>query len=796
MTEKGEFIQVLKRTRPLMLFVLCILTFILLLCPAACAEENLIENGDFTAIDDENLPEYWFTDAFILDTGYTVFSVKEGDPEHPVYVEINNIGSNDARFAQTVPVEPDSLYCLSGYIRAEDVQGGHGANLSVEGVYAFSEECYDTGGAWKYISYYGETGPDQEYVTVFARVGGYSGESTGKADFAELSLTRVDSVPGEEVADLWFRTGSAVYEDDEEEPENGSAPFWPWLLLISAVYAAAAAVMLNRDAPSLPPERKKPYHAFVLLILFLALVLRVMIASLVEGYMVDVNCFLSWGHTMAALGPARFYEGTNFCDYPPLYTDVLGLNSFLADKLNADAAATRIIFRLIPSVCDLAASMWLYGLLNRQKRIQPSRCLAFLCFLAFNPAAVLNSAAWGQMDSVLCLLLLIVAVYATEGRWIAALPLYVVSVLIKPQALMLGPLGLTYIIRSYACSKPSRRPILTGTGISLLTLAAGVIPFSIRQNWDWLIQLYGRTLASYPYATVNTANLYYLLGGNWAGVEKTAHLLAPVVLGLLTIGYGIWWYKQSKELPHRVIETALCIVFSAGFLVLAVSGGTWAWTGGLAMAFVFVIALGQAVRSRDIRLLPYLGALIYILLYVFGIKMHERYIFPALLLLASAWVILRDRRILLLTLLFTFTLFMNEGIVLDNSIRLGSSYGHLNQDTVWLADILCVLNLSGAVYSVYLSLELFLGRQSKGLPRFFHIRRGTSRSPLNWRQDRTLHWTRKDTAILMIITAVYSAVSLTTLGSTKAPQTAWTSSSPGEQIVFDLGEKKNDFEIL
>ena len=82
--------------------------------------------------------------------------------------------------------------------------------------------------------------------------------------------------------------------------------------------------------------------------------------------------------------------------------------------------------------------------------------------------------------------------------------------------------------------------------------------------------------------------------------------------------------------------------------------------------------------------------------------MHERYIFPALMLLSAGWIMIRDRRILYVLLLFSLTVFINEGIVLDNSIRLGSSMGHLNRDTVWLADLISMVNVSGAVYAVWL----------------------------------------------------------------------------------------------
>ncbi len=788
--------------------LLAVLLALMALLPLtfAAAEENLLLNGDFAVLDEDGLPVDWYTDAYIMETGYTVFSVREGDEEHPRLIEINNIGNNDARFAQMVDVEPETLYCLSGYVRAEGVTGGHGANLSVEGVYAFSEKVYNTAGEWKYIEYYGETGPDQREITVFARVGGYSGESKGKAAFANLSLRPVDSVPGDGVADLWF-VPSSSWDDDgdlaEEEGEKTPGPAWPWLLLISGLYAAGALAAFSWQTRErdLTGNGGKGQGAFVTGILLAALALRVLISALVEGYMVDVNCFLSWGATFAAHGPTQFYQATNFCDYPPLYTYVLGLNSVLAQALGGGTAVNRIVFRLIPSLCDLAACFLLYRLLEKRGEGLSARArLLFLFFLAFNPATVLNSAAWGQMDSVLCLLLLGVAVLAVEGRWAACLPLYVVSVLVKPQALMLGPLGLFYIVIAWIREKESRKKILLGVGISLLTLAAGVIPFSLRQNWDWLIQLYSKTLASYPYATVNTANFYYLLGGNWSSVTRSAPLLASLLLGLLCLGWGAWWLRRAKGQKAVWTEAALASLFAAGFVVCACIGASWAWVGGLAMAFAFVVVLCPAIRSGEIRLLPWLGAVLFILLYVFGVKMHERYLFPALLLLALAWVLRRDRRILSVLLLYTITLFLNEGIVLDNSIRLGSNMGHLNADTVWLAALISIANVLGALYAVYLTVELLLSdreiSQEAALPRLLKVRSATARDPLAWKPDRSLNWTRRDSLILLGITAVYSVLALTTLGSARAPQNGWTSSSAEEQVVFDLGQSYDDFSIL
>ncbi len=785
-------------TRKRTIYIIATVFVLMLLCSFSLAENtNLLKNADFLRIGNDGLPDGWYTDAYITEPGYTSFGIAEGDPSHPIAVAIQNIGENDARFAQTVEVEPDSLYCFSGYVRAEDVKKGHGANLSVEGIYAFSDKCFDTKGEWEYIEYYGETGPEQHAVTVFARLGGYSGESTGKAWFANLSLTKVDRVPGDGIADLWYRVSSYDEDefDDEEETLDESLPQSTRnpMLIIILLYTIASLALIYREHQrnihkSESPQTIRPVFVFV--ILSLSLLLRLIISWFVEGYMVDVNCFRSWGHTMAAVGPAGFYEATSFCDYPPLYTYILAFNSVISNLLGGSEQVSRIAFRLIPSLCDLAGCWILYRILCGTKALSGRSCFLFLVFSVFNPATILNSAAWGQMDSVLCLLLLCVALYAVQGKWTLVLPLYVTAVLIKPQALMLGPLGLTFILITWIRNKASRKQIMIGTGISILVFAAGIIPFSLNQNWDWLIQLYIKTLGSYPYATVNTANLYYLLGGNWSAVNAKAHVLAPAVLGILCTGYGIWWYIRSREQKYRIIETLISFAFAVCFMILGITHASWAWTGGAAMAFAFVVVLTPAVRSGDIRLLPWLGGLLFILLYVFGVKMHERYIFPALLLLSFAWVLKRDRRILYVILIYTFTLFTNEWIVLDNSIRLGSELGHLNNDTVWFADLVSILNIIGSIYAVWLGMELFLSEKTE---------RSVSETEINVcerQYDRKLYWNKKDTILLGLIMTVYSVISLMTLGSAKAPQTTWCSSGPNEQIVFDLGESRKNIEIL
>ena len=811
--------------RKCILTILIFLTMLAAAFSASCEQEggNLIYNGDFEKQDAEGCPDGWFTDAYLMDPGYSEYSMSEGmEGKGSRAVTICNTAKNDARYAQTVQVEPDSLYCFSGYIRAEDIVDGHGANLSVEGVYAFSTKVYDTDGEWKYIEYYGITGPDQYYVTVFARVGGYSGESRGTASFDRLSLVEVEDLPDDAVADPWYVSSVSYADDDDDwgdaEDDTGTAgPAWPKLLVIGLLYAFAvfAAVYYFRDGKTTQlPVQAQTKRIHTAPFLLLALLLRMFISYVTAGYDVDVNCFVSWGYTMANSGPTQFYLQTSFCDYPPLYMYILGLNSWLAGILGANAGWTRVIFRFIPSLCDVAGCWVLLQYLKyKNSQFGFSRAqgtpehdgynrylFLLIVLLAFNPVTVLNSAAWGQMDSVLCLLLLLVAVFAAEGKWIPAIAIYVTAVLVKPQALMLGFLGLAFMVIAVIRERTVLKKILTATGIGIILMAAYILPFGINQEAGWLIGRYSDTLSSYPYATVNTANLYYLAGGNWSKIENAAHIAVPVFLACACAFHGIVRYLRNREEKFILAELFTSIVFAGWFVVCAAIGASWAYTGAAAMAYAFVIVLCMAVRKGDIGFLPYLGALLFILLYVFGVKMHERYLFPAFLLLMYAWIVHRDRRILYLLVFFSFTVFINEGIVLDNSIRMGAAYGHLNEDTVWLADILSIMNVAGAIWAVLLGYQLMHGkepREMKTLPGFLPVRKVDARRNDNaYHPDRKLHWTFRDTIILCCITAVYSVVALTTLGSTKAPQTAWSSSGEDEQIIFDLQEAHDNVRVL
>ena len=127
-----------------------VLLLLVMVFPAAAEDtDNLLVNGDFEQINGQGLPSGWYTDAYVHQEGYTLWSLSDDARGGEHSASISNFGDNDARFAQRVEVEPNSLYCFSGYVKVIDMSDyGRGANLSIDGLYVFSECLYSATDDW------------------------------------------------------------------------------------------------------------------------------------------------------------------------------------------------------------------------------------------------------------------------------------------------------------------------------------------------------------------------------------------------------------------------------------------------------------------------------------------------------------------------------------------------------------------------------------------------------------------------------------------------------------------------
>ncbi|NLC31792.1 MAG: phospholipid carrier-dependent glycosyltransferase [Clostridiales bacterium] len=769
---------------------------------------NLLSNGDFEKITGEELPANWLPDAYFSLPGASEFDVTDGFSGKGI--RIRNVELNDARFMQTVSVSPNTLYELSGMVLA-DAREGRGANLSIADVYVDSESYLSTPDGWQQVKVYGRTGPGQRELTVFARLGGYSAESLGEASFDDISLKAIKEAPAGQVVDSWevWKASPRV-----EAAIKQAAPAWPWLLLIAVMFGLLA-VQFAKRAEAYPQidsmQSSKLWDMNFLWLLIFALISRIVIAVLVPGYGVDVGCFTGWANRMHEVGPSSFYITEQHSDYPPGYMLVLWPLGLLGSLFGT--GASELMIKLPPILADIAALALLYPFIKKYS--SKTAALFITAIYAFNPVVFVTGAAWGQADSVPAVLLMAVIILAYQGKWSYALPVYVLSILMKPQALMFGPLGLAALVLYLMKSKDKNKwkHTLIGIGASLAVALAVIMPFSLKQdNAKWLSDLYFGTMTFYDYATVNATNLYFLFGLNWVPISQSApillrligsiSLIAPVSIYLLS-------YKSSiKKVELFGLMVSLLPAAAVGILPLSLSV-----TGTLLMVSAFLIILIRFISSGSVHNLPLLGAVMLLVFCCFGVMMHERYVFPAILLLMLAYVQKRDRKILWLMIAVSILTFLNVGIALDRGIRIGGVPGHLTapnfgivSESGWLEYLISGLNVLVSAWGLLLGLTHSRSDtpvlRVKALSADQNNIESKSADAVSGKARHRLFHGRhpakmdfKDWLLMIAITLIFGAVALTNLGATKSPQQPWVSTLEDNQAIFDLGEERS-FKLL
>ena len=711
---------------------------------------NLLVNGDFSAVTD-GMPDGWSTGMWVTSAGASYLeAVTMADGTTAALVE--NAASNDARFEQTVSVRENATYRLTARVMAENCgEDRKGANVSFSGIYGTSADLHDTAGQWETLTLYARTGKGQREVTVMARLGGYGSENSGKAWFTDVALEQVETVPvGETVLDL--STPAPSKKTENTAPTSMKERSIPLLGISAALYLAIALLLVR----SLNGANMNGRRAEIGLILTLAaaFVLRAVLAFTVKGYGVDMGCFGAWAGRMASGGAGNFYQEGYFCDYPPAYMLVLGLLGVIGNLLGMSTGSLgfQALMKMVPIACDLALAAVCYA--AAKKKFGNGVSLAVAAMLALNPAFIVTGSCWGQIDSVLALLLVLMLLNAREGQWTIAIPIFALAVLAKPQAGLLVPLGVAALMKEAKLGGHRGKSIVLGLlGGAAVTLAI-VLPFAWGENIvTWLVDKYAATLSGYPHATLSTGNLMFLLGGNW--VDESTALIGGVTYGQLGVALMV-------------------LSFAAG---------------------IAVYLLGQG-RSR----LFLASAMTMQLIFVLTTKMHERYILPALALLFFAFVETGDLRLLISAAAASAASAVNIGIVL--------AYDYLIAPNTWLGYVLGAVQLACAALTVYTAVRLTMGAPALTLPQ----RRRTDeavgqteeapcaaetrmRDELLHEKDYRLHLRPRDFALMGAMTLVYAAVAFYHLGAGKAPQTGYVSTAEGESVVIDLGSVHENFHV-
>lgn len=414
------------------------------------------------------------------------------------------------------------------------------------------------------------------------------------------------------------------------EARNTCLRLMPFLFtVLSALLAVVLLSGVYRSRESLAEKcgRASNYRRAFALLVLAGLVLRAFLASCWHGHDSDMLCWIGWGSQIADDGPAVFYTapGHEWYDYPPGYMLLLGGLTRVLRFLRIDAYSNAGIFAyMLPAyAADVGIAVLLMRAALREK-LGEGWALLLGALVIFDPAAVVLSGAWGQIDSILTLLLLLSFIALMKNRRIPAGIFYALAVMCKWQALIYGPV----LAAAYIFSVRSRKDLLMTVGAVASAFAVILLislPFRGEQRALWLVDRFLSAGSGYDYASVEAYNFQALLGGNWA--------------------------KSS----NRIFSFLSYKTFGTAAVLIAV----------LASVFTQYKTLRQELRHSGSSELSRRGSFLaaafcMYTIYTFGHYMHERYVFPVIFLLLFVFLLTKDARFMFCSLLLSCVVFLNE----------------------------------------------------------------------------------------------------------------------------------------
>jgi Gpi18-like mannosyltransferase len=339
--------------------------------------------------------------------------------------------------------------------------------------------------------------------------------------------------------------------------------------------------------------------AILALVLFVSLLVRILLFPL-KGYPIDTGDFASWFNTATQNGIRPFYTLAGFADYPPFNVYIFWFFGSLAKAASINSLT---MIKLVPNLFDLATAGLIYFFVRKQSSFKFALMATML--YAFNPAVIFNAAVWGQFDAVYTFFLVFSLLLALKSKPELSALIFALGLLTKPQGIALLPLIVFLIYK-----KSGLKKLLISVAVFAATVFLVILPFEWSNPITFLTKIYFGAYGGYAFTSINAFNLWGL--------------------------YGMW-------------------VPDGGLNILG-----WFLFGAFAVYALFI--LNKRFKVSGDFLAIFSAFMLFFAFFMLPTRIHERYMFPAISVLALMFPLIKRARLLYVAL--TATLFINEAYVL------------------------------------------------------------------------------------------------------------------------------------
>jgi len=263
----------------------------------------------------------------------------------------------------------------------------------------------------------------------------------------------------------------------------------------------------------------------------------------------DTDGYSRWYDFIVRNG-IRSALGQDFAIYTPPYLYLLSLVTF-----SRGVIPQIIAIKLIPIFFDLLNALLIYKILRLKYRAGTVPILAAAVFLVA-PTVVMNSALWGQVDSLYTCFLLACLFLLLKDRPLPAMIAFGLGLSIKAQAAFLGPFLLLMALK--------KRIPWYAFGLVPLTYLAVMLPAVLagRPVWD-VITVYLNQATELQILSHNAPNWYVFVPQSTYAVSMPVGMLITAIIGVL------WAYvhRNSSNRYETVLYAALVSVALTPFLL-------------------------------------------------------------------------------------------------------------------------------------------------------------------------------------------------------------------------------------
>lgn len=376
------------------------------------------------------------------------------------------------------------------------------------------------------------------------------------------------------------------------------------------------------------------------MVLAVSVAVRVLLFPL-KGYSIDTNDFIAWFGTAAEHGIRPFYSVVGFADYPPFNVYIFWFFGSLANALGIGIAN---IVKWVPNLFDLATAILIYWFVRKQSSFKIA--IISTALYAFNPAVIFNTAVWGQYDAIYTFFLVLSLMLALRSKPKLSAAVFAIAILTKPQGIALAPLLIYLIFR-----KNGIKNLLISAAAFAVTVFVVILPFEWSNPVTFLSKIYFGAYSGYQYTSINAFNLWGM--------------------------FGLWQPDGN--------------LFILG----------WALFGAFAVFTVYVLHKRFNVSGEWLAV--FCAFMLFFAFFMLPTRIHERYLFPAISMLALMFPLMKKARPFYVVL--TSTLLVNQAYVLYY-LNLGAFIP--SGDLVVLA--VSVINLVMFLYASVLMWDELKGR--------------------------------------------------------------------------------------